>query len=75
MTNGSSHSRWESNVHTWLNPASSAWRASSTTRHAGGLVWRTTPKLPRSQRVLGKPRSTVLVAGSGQRDVTTLVRV
>ena len=26
-------------------------------------------------RVLGKPRSTVLVAGSGQREVTTLDRV
>src|SRR5215217_102725 len=44
MTNGSCHSRCESKVHTWLKPNSSAWRASSTTRHAGGLVWRTTPK-------------------------------
>jgi hypothetical protein len=26
----------------------------------------------RSQRVCGNPRSTLLVAGSGQRDVTTL---
>src|SRR6478752_6699685 len=43
MTNGSSHSRWESNVHTWENPRTSARLARSTTRHAGGLVCRTTP--------------------------------
>src|SRR6185503_715603 len=35
--------RWESKVHTWEQPASSACRASSTTLAAGGLVWRTTP--------------------------------
>src|SRR5688572_228001 len=34
---------WLSNVHTWLNPYSSACRASSTTRADGGVVWRTTP--------------------------------
>ena len=33
------------------------------------------PHLPWLQRVRGKPRSTELVAGSGQRLVTTLPRV
>src|SRR4051812_44402687 len=44
MTNGSCHSKCESNVHTWLNPCVSAWRASSTVREAGGFVCSTTPK-------------------------------
>src|SRR3954453_13444081 len=44
MTNGSCHRRCESNVHTWLNPNVSAWRASSTVREAGGFVCSTTPK-------------------------------
>src|SRR5262245_20633746 len=43
MTNGSSQSRWESNVHAYVKPSSSAWRASSTTRHAGGFVCNTMP--------------------------------
>src|SRR4051794_3786996 len=43
MTNGSSQRRCESNVHTCENPRTSARLARSTTRHAGGLVWRTTP--------------------------------
>ena len=44
MTYGSSHSRWESKVHTWLKPRFSACLARSTTRHAGGFVCSTTPK-------------------------------
>src|SRR5262249_22104328 len=40
ITNGSSHSRWESNVHTFEKPYVSALRANSITRAAGGLVWR-----------------------------------
>ena len=44
ITNGSSHSRWESNAHMFVKPYVSALRASSMTRAAGGLVWRTTPK-------------------------------
>src|SRR6478752_9045630 len=44
ITYGSSHSRCESKVHTWLNPWASASLASCTVRDAGGLVWRTTPK-------------------------------
>src|SRR5690349_1832439 len=44
MTYGSSHSRCESNVHTYEKPASSACLARSTTRHAGGLHCSTTPK-------------------------------
>src|SRR4029453_1879969 len=43
MTNGSCHSTWESNVHTWLKPAASAFFASSTTPIAGGSHCRTTP--------------------------------
>ena len=54
--------------------APDATRASRTTSEDGGSNWNTTPK---SMRYLtfGKPRSTVDVAGSGQRAVTTLVRV
>src|SRR3977135_1814119 len=44
MTNGSCQSRCESNVQTWLKPASSALRARSTTADAGGSHWNTTPK-------------------------------
>ena len=44
MTYGSSHSRWESKVHTWLNPNCSASFARWTVRDAGGLVCRTAPK-------------------------------
>ena len=44
MTNGSCHSTWESNTHTWVKPFASARLASSTTRPAGGLVCNTTPK-------------------------------
>jgi hypothetical protein len=36
---------------------------------------RARPRKVRCQRVCGKPRSTFDVAGSGQRDVTTLPRV
>src|SRR3954469_19609066 len=43
MTNGSCHSTCESNVHTWLKPAASAFLASSTTSRAGGSFCRTTP--------------------------------
>ncbi len=80
MTYGSCHRMWESKVHTWLKPYCSARLARSTTRHEGGVVWRTTPRSMRSrparpQRTWGKPRSTVEVDGSGQREVTTLVRV
>ena len=44
MTNGSSHSRWESNVHACEKPYVSAFLHRSMTRAAGGSVWRTTPK-------------------------------
>src|SRR6187549_3890614 len=71
MTNGSCQSRCESNVHTWLNPYVSAWRASSTVREAGGFVCSTTPKSMdvlsleevvrgRSEQVLGEPAWHVL---------------
>jgi hypothetical protein len=63
----------ESNVQTWLNPYVSARFARSITRAAGGVVCNTSPIS--IQRVSGKPRSMVLVAGSGQRLVTTLARV
>src|SRR5690349_10367871 len=43
MTYGSSHRMWESNVHTCENPSASARLASSITRAAGGVVWRTMP--------------------------------
>ena len=45
MTNGSSHSRWESNVHACEEAVTSrpSWHRSMT-RAAGGSVWRTTPK-------------------------------
>src|SRR5262245_333738 len=64
MTNGSCHRRWESKVQMWLNPNSSAWRASSTTREAGGLVWRTTPKS--TGGLLPRPREPE-VNGAGGR--------
>ena len=41
--NGSCHSRWLSNVHTWLKPYVSAFFARSITRALGGVVCRTTP--------------------------------
>ena len=44
ITNGSCQSTWLSNVYAWVNPRSSAFRASSTTRHAGGSVCITKPK-------------------------------
>src|SRR5919107_1589579 len=44
MTYGSCQSRCESNVHTARKPRSSACRASSTTRAAGGVACSTTPK-------------------------------
>src|SRR4029079_19483100 len=103
MTNGSCHSRCESNVHACVKPSNSACFVSSTTRHAGGFVCNTTPMSMRlrppaldhscdacvdtgppdlrlafhvgPQRVRGKPRSTAEGDGSGQRDVTTFVRV
>src|ERR671917_1959509 len=34
----------ESKVHAWVNPSRSALCASSTTRQAGGSVWKVTPK-------------------------------
>src|SRR3954464_6069944 len=43
MTYGSSQRMCESNVHTWENPSASARLASSITRAAGGVVWRTMP--------------------------------
>src|SRR4051812_46989972 len=65
MTNGSCHSRCESKVHTWLKPNSSAWRASSTTRQAGGLVWRTTPKSTAGGALPGPREPEVDGAGGG----------
>ena len=61
MTNGSCHSRCESNVQTWLNPWLSARRASSTVREAGGFVCSTTPKSmgrPFYRRYWDRPRGT-----------------
>src|SRR5215204_729059 len=43
MTYGSCQRMWESNVHTWLNPCTSASFASWMVRDAGGLVCRTAP--------------------------------
>src|SRR5579875_3681213 len=71
MTYGSCQSRCESNVHTWVKPNSSACRANSTTRAAGGSVCRTTPKSI-SDQVLREPTLDEL-AVSGAADVPGLV--
>src|ERR1700712_1545501 len=75
MTYGSCHRMWLSKVHTYVNPYVSAFLARSTTRADGGVVCSTTPRSMSSYRFVGKPRSTDDVRGSGQRDVTTLLRV
>jgi hypothetical protein len=56
------------------------YRCSEVLVEVGELRRRSTSVMPRCRalfryRVCGKPRSTLLVAGSGQRDVTTLPRV
>src|SRR5690242_14543815 len=66
MTNGSCHSTCESNVHTWLKPAASAFLARSTTASAGGSFCSTTPMstaLPSEQVVREAARDVLAAPG------------
>jgi PAP2 superfamily len=71
------HSRWRHLA--WLYPAATTFVVMATANHylldalAGAVLMAAC--LAVTYRVRGKPRSTVEVAGSGQRDVTTLPRV
>ena len=58
---------WLSNVHTWVNPYVSARFARSTTRADRRRGLEDEPEVHGCQRVVGKPRSTADVCGSGQR--------